>query len=228
MLKISLIKLIGELKELSTLKVDSFDLLLTSDWSPILTRDSLCLPSGKRFDHQGTNSILRIKYQSKITIYLLHRTKSHNKSISWRHFTPLYPAGGGHCLGHCDCRPPLSLALFREGSKVLKRLCCSMFMYTYSSSLWRLIKRFNFKLPNHAPPLEVPSLREPFMPQTPRPRPVPPFPRTTSPQSPPSEVAPIQNSPIPFLSSLHLQHLWDHRWRILPGLCILQHVTTRK
>ena len=125
MLKNSLIKLIGQLKEFSTLKVDSFDLLLTSDWSPILTRDSLCLPSGKRFDHQGTNSIPRIKYQSKITIYLLHRTKSHNKSISWRHFTALYPAGGGHCLGHCDCRPPLSLALFREGSKVLKMLCCS-------------------------------------------------------------------------------------------------------
>ena len=35
------------LNEILMLKVDSFGLLLTSDWSPIYSRDSPCLPSGK-------------------------------------------------------------------------------------------------------------------------------------------------------------------------------------
>jgi len=69
----------------------------------------------------------------------------------------------------------------------------------FSERVQRLIKRFNFKLPNHVPHMEVPLERKeevPFIPETPLPRPVPPFPRTPSSPSPPSEpLPPYPSSP---------------------------------
>ena len=79
---------------------------------------------------------------------------------------------------------------FRRGFKGIRQ--AAMFTPAHKSFLSRLIKRFNFKLPNYVPPLEVAQEREqePFMTETPSPRPAPPFPRTPSSPSPPPEVVP--------------------------------------
>ena len=80
---------------------------------------------------------------------------------------------------------------FRRGFKGIRQAVMT-FTPSHKSFLWRLIKRFNFKLPNYVPPLEVAQEREqePFMTETPSPCPVPPFPRTPSSPSPPPEVVP--------------------------------------
>ena len=110
----------------------------------------------------------------------------------YRHFTLLYCSGCGGGLGNCRCRYHLSLALLGTSSEVLNKSLRSKLLIF----LWRIIKRFNFKLPHYVPPVEVPLERdqEPFVAETPPYRSVPPFPRTPSSPSSPPEVFPKQST----------------------------------
>ena len=121
---------------------------------------------------------------------------------------------------------------FRRGFKGIGQAVMT-FTPSHKSFLWRLIKRFNFKLPNYVPPLEVAQEREqePFMTETSSPRPAPPFQRTPSSPSPPPEVVPINIylPSTPFLSMFHLQPFLGHWWITRPGQHILlQYATTHR
>ena len=114
--------------------------------------------------------------------------------IYFRHFTLLYCSGCGGGLGNCRRCNHLSLALLWTSSEVLNKTA-----QNYWKFLWRIIKRFNFKLPHYVPPVEVPLERdqEPFVAETPPYRSVPPFPRTPSSPSSPPEVFSKQSTPHP-------------------------------